>query len=172
MAGPVLIGANSRIAAGANLAEYTVIGANVTVGQGALLQRCIVHDNTYLSAGTRLQSCVIGRYCDLREGVECGQDVVLGDECFVGAHAQISAGVKVYPFKTVEAGAIVNSSIVWESKGARDLFGRQGVSGLANVDLTPELALRLSMAYAGTLSKGAIVTCSRDSSRSARALKR
>ena len=29
----------------------------------------------------------------------------------------IAAGVKVYPFKTVEAGAIINSSIVWESRG-------------------------------------------------------
>ena len=40
----------------------------------------------------------------------------------------IGAGVKIYPFKTVETGAIVNSSIVWESKGARSLFGRAGVS--------------------------------------------
>ena len=34
-----------------------------------------------------------------------------------GAHAVIKSGVKVYPFKTVEAGATVNSSIVWESTG-------------------------------------------------------
>ena len=54
---------------------------------------------------------------DLRQGVRCEEGVVLGDECFVGAHAEISAGVKIYPFKTVEAGAIVNSSIVWESRG-------------------------------------------------------
>jgi mannose-1-phosphate guanylyltransferase/phosphomannomutase len=55
--------------------------------------------------------------------------VVLGDECFVGEHAVINPGVKVYPFKTVEHGAIVNSSIVWESRGARNLFGRLGVAG-------------------------------------------
>ena len=44
---------------------------------------------------------------------------MLGDECFVGEHAVINPGVKVYPFKTVEPGAIINSSIVWESRGAR-----------------------------------------------------
>ena len=97
---------------------------------------------------------------------------MLGDECFVGAHAVISAGVKVYPFKTVEAGAIVNSSIVWESRGARSLFGRDGVRGLANVDISPELAVRLSMAWASTLEKGATITSSRDTSRAARVLKR
>ena len=96
-----------------------------------------------------------GRGSDLRQGVRCEEGVVLGDQCFVGAHAEIKAGVKVYPFKTVEAGATVNSSIVWESMGARSLFGREGVQGLANVDISPELAVRLSMAWASTFEKGA-----------------
>jgi mannose-1-phosphate guanylyltransferase / phosphomannomutase len=78
----------------------------------------------------------------------------------------------VYPFKTVEAGAIVNDSIVWESRGARSLFGRDGVIGLANVDITPELATKLAMAYGSMLKKGTRVITSRDSSRSARMLKR
>jgi mannose-1-phosphate guanylyltransferase/phosphomannomutase len=78
----------------------------------------------------------------------------------------------VYPFKTVEAGAVVNSSIVWESRGARTHFGRRGVTGLANVDITPEQAVRLAMAYGTALKKGSTVTASRDTSRVARALKR
>ena len=81
-------------------------------------------------------------------------------------------GVKVYPFKTVEPGAIVNSSIVWESRGARNLFGRLGVAGLANVDISPELAVRLAMAYGTTMKKGSTVVASRDTSRAARVLKR
>ena len=81
-------------------------------------------------------------------------------------------GVKVYPFKTVEHGAVVNSSIVWESRGARILFGRDGVAGLANVDISPELAAKLAMAWGTTLKKGSTVITSRDSSRSARMLKR
>ena len=44
--------------------------------------------------------------------------------------------------------------------------------GLANVDISPELAVRLSMAWASTLEKGATVTSSRDTSRAARVLKR
>ena len=52
------------------------------------------------------------------------------------------------------------------------LFGRDGVRGIANVDIGPELAVRLSMAWASTLDKGATVTTSRDTSRAARMLKR
>ncbi len=97
---------------------------------------------------------------------------MLGDEVFVGEDAVITSNVKVYPFKTVEAGAIINSSIIWESKGARSLFGREGVVGLSNVDMTPELATRVALAFATRLKKDATIVISRDSSRSARMLKR
>jgi mannose-1-phosphate guanylyltransferase/phosphomannomutase len=170
--GPVVIGDHCRVEAGAELREYTVLGANVIVRTDAFLQRSVVHDNAYLSQGVRLRGSVIGRSSDLRDYAQCEEGVVLGDECFVGEHAVINPGVKVYPFKSVEPGAIINSSIVWESRGARSLFGRVGVSGLANVDVTPELAVKVAMAYGSTLKKGSTVTTSRDSSRAARALKR
>jgi mannose-1-phosphate guanylyltransferase/phosphomannomutase len=170
--GPAVVGDNCSIAAGSVVGEYCVIGANVRIGDNASLERTVVHDNVFLSAGVRLDGCVLGRSCDLRQGVRCEEGVVLGDETFVGAHAVIKSGVKVYPFKTVETGATVNTSIVWESRGARTLFGRLGITGLANVDISPELVMRLSMAWASTLEKGATITASRDTSRAARVLKR
>jgi len=170
--GPAVIGDYCRIEAGARLGEYTVLGSNVRVREAADLERVVVHDNTYLGGGVRLRGTVVGRACDLRSGVRCEEGVVLGDQSFVGDNAVIGSGVKVYPFKTVEAGAIINTSIVWESRGARSLFGRDGVAGLANVDVTPELATKVAMAYASTLKKDATVITSRDSSRSARMLKR
>src|SRR3954463_3048183 len=170
--GPVIIGDYCKVDAGAHIREYTVLGSNVRVGADAYLHRAVVHDNAYLGAGVRLRGAIVGRSCDLRRGARCEEGVVLGDECFVGEHAVINPGVKVYPFKTVEPGAIINSSIVWESRGARHLFGRDGIAGLANVDITPELAVRVAMAYGTTLKKGSTVTTSRDTSRAARALKR
>ncbi|MHB8463946.1 MAG: sugar phosphate nucleotidyltransferase [Acidimicrobiales bacterium] len=170
--GPAIIGDYCRIEAGAHLRPYTVLGANVLVGPDAFLERTVVHDNTYIGPAVRLRGTVVGRAGDLRRGVRCEEGVVLGDECFVGEHAVLNPGVKVYPFKTVEPGAIINSSIVWESRGARHVFGRHGVSGLANVDISPELAVKVAMAYGTTLKKGATVVASRDSSRAGRALKR
>jgi mannose-1-phosphate guanylyltransferase/phosphomannomutase len=172
VSGPAIIGDYSRVEAGAQLREYSVLGANVMVRSDAFLERSVVHDNAYLSHAVRLRGSVIGRSTDLRAYARCEEGVVLGDNCFVGDHAVVNPGVKIYPFKTVEPGAIINSSIVWESRGARSLFTRNGVAGLANVDVTPELACRVAMAYATTMKKGSTVTTSRDSSRAARALKR
>jgi mannose-1-phosphate guanylyltransferase / phosphomannomutase len=170
--GPAIIGDNCRVEAGAHVGEYTVLGSDVVVKHDAFIQRSVVHDHVYVGPGARLRGCVIGRSGDLRQGARAEEGVVLGEECFVGEHAVINQGVKVYPFKTVEAGAVVNSSIVWESRGARTLFGRRGIRGLANVDVTAELAVRLAAAYGTTLKKGSSVTASRDTSRVARALKR
>jgi mannose-1-phosphate guanylyltransferase/phosphomannomutase len=50
----------------------------------------------------------------------------------------------VYPFKTIEDGAVVNSSIIWESRGARSSSAATG-DGLANVDMHPELAVKLAL---------------------------
>ncbi|MGI9023826.1 MAG: sugar phosphate nucleotidyltransferase, partial [Acidimicrobiales bacterium] len=170
--GPVVVGENCRVESGARLGEYTVLGHNVVVRADASVQRSVVHDNAYVGQSVKLRGTVIGRASDLRPYARCEEGVVLGDECLVGAHAVVNTGVKVYPYKTVEPGAIVNSSIVWESRGSRSLFGRLGVSGLANVDVTPELAVRVAMAYGTTMKKGSTVITSRDTSRAARALKR
>jgi len=170
--GPAIIGDHARVEAGVRLRPYSVLGNNVMVRSDAQLERTVVHDGAYIGQGVRLLGAVVGRGSDLRSNARCDDGVVLGDQCYIGAGAHIGANVKVYPFKTVEAGAVVNQSLVWESRGSRTLFGKDGVAGLANVDITPELATRVAMAYGTTLKKGSTVTTSRDSSRSARMLKR
>ncbi|MEZ5238158.1 MAG: sugar phosphate nucleotidyltransferase [Microthrixaceae bacterium] len=172
LGGPAVIGENCNIDAGVKVGEYVVFGTGVRVRPDAELERCVVHDNAYLGESVRLRGAVIGRSADLRRGARCEEGVVLGDEVFVGEDALISSDVKVYPFKTIEAGAVVNTSLIWESRGARSLFGRGGVTGLANVDATPELAAKVALAYATSLPKDARVVVSRDSSRAARMLKR
>ena len=170
--GPLCIGDYAKIEAGAQVREYTVIGSNVIVKENAFLHRAIVHNNVYVGRGVTLRGCVVGKNTDVMSQARIEEGAVVGDECVIEPDSYVSAGVKVYPFKTIEAGAVVNTSVIWESRGQRTLFGPSGVSGLVNVEVTPELCVRLASAYATTLRKGAVVTTSRDASRAARALKR
>jgi mannose-1-phosphate guanylyltransferase / phosphomannomutase len=172
LTGPLCIGEYAKIEAGAQLREFTVVGSNVIVKEGAFLHRAILHNNVYVGRGATLRGCVIGKNTDVMSQSRIEEGAVVGDECVIEPDAYVSAGVKVYPFKTIEAGAVVNTSVIWESRGQRTLFGPRGVSGLVNVEITPELCVRLASAYATTLKKGAVVTTSRDASRAARALKR
>jgi mannose-1-phosphate guanylyltransferase / phosphomannomutase len=170
--GPVVVGDYAKIEGGATVREYSVIGANVVVKEGAFIHRAVVHNNVFVGQGATLRGCVVGKNTDVMRLARIEETAVIGDECVVEPEAYISAGVKVYPFKTIEAGAVVNTSVVWESRGQRTLFGQRGVSGLINVEVTPELCVRLASAYATMLRKGSTVTTSRDVSRAARTLKR
>ncbi|MFN2544530.1 MAG: sugar phosphate nucleotidyltransferase [Actinomycetota bacterium] len=170
--GPVFIGPNSRVEGGAEVRSYTVVGANVVVKSGASLQRSIVQDNAYVGPQASLQGCIVGKNTDVKHGARIGEGAVVGDECYIGEGALLNPQVKVYPFKTVEPGALVSQSIIWESKGSRSLFGERGVGGLVNIDVTPEMALRLAMAFASTLPKRSVLVASRGVTRAARVIKR
>ncbi|MER3455286.1 MAG: mannose-1-phosphate guanyltransferase, partial [Acidimicrobiia bacterium] len=170
--GPALIGDFCRIDSGVKLGEYSVLGNNVILRADVTVERAIIHDNAYIGELSQLRGCVIGKNADMRRGVTIMEGAVLGEDTFVGDRAILQPEVKVYPFKTVESGAIISSSIVWESRGLRHLFGRDGVIGIANVDVTPEVVTRLAMAYGTTLAKGEVVAAGRDASRVARTFSR
>lgn len=170
--GPAIIGDFCRIDPGVKVGEYTVLGSNVILREDVHTERAVVHDNVYVGELSQLRGCVIGKNADLRRAVTVMEGAVLGEDSFVGDRAIVQPEVKVYPFKTVESGAIVSSSIIWESKGTRQLFGREGVVGIPNVDVTPETATRLAMAFGTTLAKGDIVAAARDASRVSRTFSR
>jgi mannose-1-phosphate guanylyltransferase/phosphomannomutase len=169
---PAFIGENCTIDEDAVIGAYTTVGANTRVAERAELRYSVVGENSYIGQAARVEGSVLGRSCDLRRGARCEPGSVVGEGCLIGAHAELRGGVKVYPYKVVEAGAQVQSSIVWESGGTRTLFGREGVRGIVNVDISPELAVRLAKAWASSLEKGSVITTSRDTSRAARVLKR
>lgn len=170
--GPALIGDHVRIEAGARVREYSIIGANVGIGQRALLHRTSIYDNAHVGANAVIRGAIVGRGGDVRANAVIEDGCVLGDSAVIGRGATLQPEVKVYPHKRVEAGANVARSIIWESLGARTLFGRHGVSGLVNVDLGPDTAVRLGAAFASILPREATVVTSRDASRASRTIKR
>lgn len=164
--GPIVIGKNAKVEAGARIRPYSVIGNNTVVKAGAFVSRAVIWDNSYVGAGAELRGCAIGRTCDIKQNARIGEGVAIGDNSSIGANAVISPNVRIYPFKTVEAGAAVSASIIWETRGARSLFGRQGISGLINIDITPRMAMRIAVAYGTAVPAGSTVAVSSDRVRS------
>ena len=172
MTGPAYVGNYSRIDASASVGAYSVLGSNVVVKDHAETRHSVIGANTYIGASAKVHGAILGKHCDVKAGARLSEGVAVGDQCVIGEQAYIAPDVKIYPFKTVDAGAQVNSSIIWESRGSSQLFGKEGVSGLINVDITAELALNLAMAYGTMLPKGARVTTSRDAHAASRVIKR
>ena len=63
-------------------------------------------------------------------------------------------------------------SLIWQPRGTSTLFTDEGVTGIVNVDVTPETATRLAMAYGTTLRRGDKIVASRDAHPASRMIKR
>ncbi|HEV2713597.1 MAG TPA: hypothetical protein VGU26_10925 [Gaiellaceae bacterium] len=81
-------------------------------------------------------------------------------------------GVRIFPFKEVESGSQVVENLIFEARGSPHLFAADGVSGLVNVDFTPETATRVAAAFGTALKRGARVVASRESPAACRMIKR
>ena len=170
--GPAFVGNNCRIAPDASIGPHSVLGTNSTLRERARIERAIVDSGTHIGRSAIVEGAIIGRSCDLRTHVRLHEGVAIGDEVTIGAESVIFPGVRVYPYKEVESGAQIHSSLIWESRGGSRIFDRDGVQGLINVDLTPEVALRLGIALGSALKRGARIVTSREASAACRMVKR
>ncbi|RKY97641.1 MAG: phosphoglucomutase, partial [Candidatus Hydrothermota bacterium] len=169
--GTVIIGNNTSIHRRAVL-EDCVIGSNCTVEEGVRLKRTIIWDNTYIRAKAKVEGAVVMSGVRIGEGAVIEDGAVIGDECSVGKGAIVQAGVKIWPKKVIEEGAVVAQNLVWGEKWRKSLFEGAKVTGLTNIELTPELCAKLGAAYGSILPKGAFVLTARDPHPSSRMLRR
>jgi mannose-1-phosphate guanylyltransferase / phosphomannomutase len=160
--GSVLIGDNCRIGPRVKISTGTVIGDNVTIGADAELNRPIIWNGVIVGDEADLQACIIARGARIDRRSHIMEGAVVGSLSTVGEEAQISPNVRVWPSKNIESGATLNINLIWGQTAHRNLFGQRGVAGLANIDITPEFAVKLGAAYGSTLKPGAQVAASRD----------
>lgn len=159
---PAMIGDNCRIGARVKIEAGTVIGDNVTIGSDADLKRPIIWNGATVGDESHLRACVISRGTRMDRRSQALEGSVVGSLSIVGEEAQIAPGVRVWPSKRIESGAILNINLIWGNTAQRNLFGQRGVSGLANVDLTPEFVVKLGASYGSTLKLNSTVIVSRD----------
>src|SRR4029077_8180068 len=170
--GPAYIGNYCRIAPGATVGAYTVLSNSVTLRERTRTARSVIEASTHIGRSSLIEGAILGRSCDIRAHVRIHEGVAIGDEVTIGAESVIMPGVRIYPYKEVESGSQLNESLIWESRASTRLFGRDEVSGLVNVDLTPEVAVRIAAALGTALKRDARIVASRESAPACRMIKR
>ncbi|GHO84557.1 mannose-1-phosphate guanyltransferase [Dictyobacter formicarum] len=170
--GPVYLGRDCKVRAGAIIHGPSMIGSYSIVDERAQVDRSIVWNNSYIGDRAELRGAIVGSSSNIKSKAVMFEGSVIGDNSIIQDGAIIQPNVKIWPDKEIEAGAVVNTSIIWGSQGRRGLFSRYGVTGLVNVDLTPEFATKLGAAYGGILPKGSVVCLNRDTHRTSRMIKR
>jgi mannose-1-phosphate guanylyltransferase/phosphomannomutase len=170
--GPIFLAQGVKVKAGATIQGPAVVRDYTIVDSRAIIDRSIIWRNCYIGERAEIRGAILCRQVSVKSRAMIFEGVVVGDNTTVGEGAMIQPNVKVWPDKEIEGGATLSTSLIWGAQGRRNLFGRFGVTGVVNVDLTPEFTAKLGAAYGGTLTRGATVAVNRDAHYTTRMLKR
>ena len=170
--GPALICAGAKVRAGAWVNGPCVVGPYSTIDSGAKVSNSITWDHAYIGENSRLRGSVVCRSVTVKNGCLLEEGSVIGSDVVIGAGSTVNANVRIWPNKEVEPGAVVRESIIWAGSWKRGLFTSYGLTGLTNVEFTPEFAARLGAAVGALFPKGTEIAISRDFTRSARMISR
>lgn len=169
---PIRLGDSVQIGPGALIEGPAAIGNGSIIAGGARVARSVVWEDVYVGSEAELTDCTIANHTILKDRVTVAEGTVIGERCVVGSGANIRADLKIWPDKAIGSGAIVSMSLIYGIKWPGSLFGGIGVTGLPNIEITPEYALKLGQAFGSYLRPGQIVMTSRDTHRVSRVMNR
>lgn len=160
--GPLRLGDDVQIGEHATIEGPACIGQRTIVAERARVIRSIIWEDAYIGSDASINDCTIASHVILKDHVSVGEGTVIGHRCTAGSGARIRPHLKIWPDKTISSGSIVSMSLVYGIKWPGSLFGGVGVSGLANLEITPEYAAKLGEAFGSFLNPGDMVAASRD----------
>ncbi len=170
--GDVQFGDGVTVGPGALIEGPACIGSGSILEAGVRVRRSVLWENVYVGDEAQLTDCTIANRTIVKSRASVGEGAVVGERCVIGEAATIRPHLRLWPEKNVTSGAIVSMSLIYGIKWPGSLFGGIGVTGLANLEITPEFALKLGQAFGSFLRPGDTVMTSRDTHPASRIMNR
>jgi len=146
--GPALIGNNCRIGPQAEIGPLTIIGSGCLIQERTNLKHSVLWRNIFLGSGSALRGAILGDRVRAEPNVTIYEGAVVGSDSIIKKRSVIKPEVKLWPNKTVDAQTVVKNNLIWGTHAPKNIFGPEGITGLFNIEVTPELALRAGAAFA------------------------
>lgn len=169
---PIVLGDGVRIGPGVEITGPATIGSHSIIEQGARITRSVLWEDCYVGHDASVDDCTVADRNTIERGAQIQESTVIGRGCTIGSGAVVNANLKLWPDKWVTSGSVVSMSLIYGQKWPGSLFGSVGISGLANLEITPEFALKLGQAFGSYLKAGQSVMTSRDTHPATRVLNR
>jgi mannose-1-phosphate guanylyltransferase len=94
---PALLERGVRIAEGAHVGSLVVLGEDVAVGAGSVVERAVILEGTQIGPGCELRDCIVAAGCRVGAGTKITGGAVLGEGVNVGADNVITRGARIFP---------------------------------------------------------------------------
>jgi mannose-1-phosphate guanylyltransferase/phosphomannomutase len=169
--GQNIVARGSVIGEGARITN-SIVGQNCHIEDGAIVETSILWDNVRVGRGAYIANDVACHNVVIGRRATVDENVFIGDGSEIGEEAHVQANLKLWPGKRVEAGANLQTSLVWEDRWNRELFTNSRISGTSNIELIPEFAAKVGAALGAHVGTAKRVVISRDSDPGSRVLSR
>lgn len=168
---PVAIGNDTRIKSNTIIGPLTVIGSNNIVESGAKIEKSIIWDHSYIGPASTIINSIICNNVHVGDHVAIMEGAVIGDDTRIGRGSIIRPNIKVWPSKIIDPYTIVSINIKWGIRWYKTLIEPWGITGLLNIEITPELASRIGSAIGSSLLRSGKIAVARDTYASSRIVK-
>jgi mannose-1-phosphate guanylyltransferase len=103
---PAVLERGVQVAAGAHVGSLVVLGADVRIGAGTVVERAVILQGTQIGEGCELRDCIVAAGCRIGARTRITGGAVLGDGVEVGADNVITRGARIFPGVALPDGAI------------------------------------------------------------------
>jgi len=169
--GTVVIGPGCIVRAGARI-EDVVLGPGTVVSSGAELRGAVTWSGVVIGAGARVEASVLGDRVRVGDATVIEAGAIIADDTTLGRNVRVKEGIRIWASKVVEDHAVVHANLVYAERWRTSAFEEGAVTGLTNLELTPDVAARLGVAYGTLLAPGSTVLTVRDAHPASRMLRR
>ncbi|NLA59292.1 MAG: NTP transferase domain-containing protein [Firmicutes bacterium] len=159
---PVVLGKNSRVEKGAAAGPGTVLGPGSVLGPNSSVRRSILWQNVQVGTGGEIRGAVICDQVLVKPRARVFEGAVIGRSSTLGASSTVLPGIKIWPYKVVEQGTNVSADVVWAGTCSKALFGNIGIGGLANLEISPEFAVRVGASLAALYDTSSTILVAAD----------
>ncbi|NEW07234.1 NTP transferase domain-containing protein [Paenibacillus sp. SYP-B3998] len=158
--GPAYIGEGCTLEEDVEIGEYCIIGKNNRLSKGSVLTRSVLWDNNHIAEHNELSGSTLTSRIISHKASFLGEGSVIGNHVVIGAGSHIQPNVKIWPHKQIRQNTRLHTSFIWGDNASKSLFKTHGISGVPNLDITPEFVAKFATAYGAGLAIGQTLTVS------------
>lgn len=151
--------------------SHNVIGRGCRIGANVKIKNCILWEYSVIEENCRLSNAVLCDGIKIRSGSTIHENVFIGSNVRVGSNVEIKSDLRIWPKKIIDSNSIVMKNLIWEDRWKDNLFNDSRITGLANIEITPEFAAKLGMIFGVYKGVGSRVDISRDTDNISRMIK-
>jgi mannose-1-phosphate guanylyltransferase len=94
---PAVLERGVHVGAGAHIGPLAVLGENVSIGAGSVVERAVILHGSQIGAGCELRNCIVAADCQVGPRTKITGGAMLGEGVSVGADNVITRGARIFP---------------------------------------------------------------------------